>query len=544
MSKHALRSLFVWLSLVLIFTSACAPVPAPAAPASSGDAAAAPADPAAETEFVFAHTGPIRTMDAPVTWFSSTHWLTNLLYDCLIWRSVDGSGYVGQAAERWENIDEVTWRFHLREGNTFHNGEPLDANAVKWNLDRVRTREDFMVQPQWLFIADVVVVDDWTVDVITDGPHAYFEYDMSYNGCQLLPPGYMEEVGEEEFARSPVGSGPYKLAEFTESDRYVFEAWDDYWEGRPEVDRVIYQVIPEVSSQVAALLAGQVDMIANVPVPDREMLAAAEGVMTQRITSNRMHHIYLRDSVEAGTMAETFPGFEPATLDQNIRQAISHALDRTLLADVQGAADPRLVRVCAYYPEGMAETYAGAEAADAWYDPELAKALIEAAGYDPDNGNKPVVYFDAPAFQSGNEKEVAEVLSTMLEDVGFEVELNVMENAAFNEQIGTPGNNRDMMLTTLGCAPSLVPLFYSCEWSGANYDSCVPEWDAISQQILSTVDPAERLALWAPFWETYMDYAATATLYEIDNVIGMSDEFEWPARADGWFTFRGLTVRE
>ena len=60
------------------------------------------------TEFVFAHPGPIRTMDAPVTWFGSTHWLTNTLYDCLIWRAPDGSGYVPQAAESWESIDDLT----------------------------------------------------------------------------------------------------------------------------------------------------------------------------------------------------------------------------------------------------------------------------------------------------------------------------------------------------------------------------------------------------------------------------------------------------
>lgn len=89
------------------------------------------------SEFVFAHPGPIRTMDAPVTWFGSTHWLTNTLYDCLIWRAADGDGYVGQAAESWENVDPLTWRFNLREGITFQNGEPLDAEAVKWNVDRL-----------------------------------------------------------------------------------------------------------------------------------------------------------------------------------------------------------------------------------------------------------------------------------------------------------------------------------------------------------------------------------------------------------------------
>ena len=89
------------------------------------------------TEFVYAHSGPIRPMDAHSHWYGSTHHLLNLYYDCLIWRAADGSGYVPQAAHSWENVDDTTWRFHLREGATFHNGEPVDAEAVKWNIDRV-----------------------------------------------------------------------------------------------------------------------------------------------------------------------------------------------------------------------------------------------------------------------------------------------------------------------------------------------------------------------------------------------------------------------
>ncbi|WP_410962059.1 ABC transporter substrate-binding protein, partial [Salmonella sp. SAL4359] len=76
-----------------------------------------------------------------------------------------------------------------------------------------------------------------------------------------------------------------------------------------------------------------------------------------------------------------------------------------------------------------------------YYDPELAKQLIAEAGYDPDAGNKPVVQFDTVAFQNGNEKEVAEVAASMLEDVGFTVNLNVLDGSAFSEQIITPGNN-------------------------------------------------------------------------------------------------------
>jgi len=495
------------------------------------------------TEFVFAHSGPIRTMDAPVTWFSSTHWLTNGLYDCLIWRAADGNGYVGQAAESWENIDDVTWRFNLREGLTFQNGEPLDAEAVKWNLDRVRTREDFLVYPQWQFIKEVVVVDPVTVDVITVNPHPYFEYDVSYNGCQLLPPDYMAEVGEEEFARKPVGSGPYKLVEFTESDRYVFEAWDGYWAGPPAVDRVIYQVIPEQSAQVAALLAGQVDMIPAVPAPDRALLEGSEGISVVTETSNRQTHFYLRVETESGSMNETYPDFQPATLDLKVRQAISRALDRNLLAEVQGSASPRLARVCSYYPEGFADMYAGEEAAAAWYNPDLARSLLAEAGYA--EGEGPTVYLDAPTFQFGNEKEVAEVAAAMLEEVGFKVELNILDASAYSEQIASGGNNRDMMLTTLGCSPSLVPKFYTCEWTQANYNVCVDEWDALGEEILTTVDPTARLALWEKWWGFYMDYAQTITLYEIDSVIAYnSAEFEFTPRKDGWFTFRDLKPRQ
>jgi peptide/nickel transport system substrate-binding protein len=491
------------------------------------------------TEFVFAHSGPIRTMDAPVTWFGSTHWLTNGLYDCLIWRAADGNGYVGQAAESWENIDDLTWRFYLREGLTFQNGEVLDAEAVKWNIDRVRTREDFMVHPQWQFIDEVTVIDPLTVEIMTVNPHPYFEYDVSFNGCQLLPPDYLTEVGEEEFARNPVGSGPYRLVEFTESDRYVFEAWDGYWAGAPAVDRVIYQVIPEQSAQVAALLAGQVDMIPAVPAPDRALLEGTEGISVVTETSNRITSFYLRVETETGAVAETYPDFVPATLDQNVRQAISRALDRDLLAEVQGSAIARLARVCDYYPEGSVGGIGDAEFISAWYDPDMARSLLEEAGFAPGEG--PTIYLDAPTFQFGNEREVAEVAAAMLEEVGFNVELNILDTSAYSEQIVSGGNNRDMMLTTLGCSPSLVPSFYRCDWVQANYNVCVEDWDALGGEILTTVDPEARLALWEQWWATYFDYAQTITVYEIDSVIAYnSAEFEFTPRKDGWFTFRDL----
>jgi len=527
-------------------SQAAASEAAPSVAASAAAEAAASQAAGEPVTFTFAHSGPIRTMDAPVTWFGSTHWLTNGMYDCLIWRTADGSGYEGQAAESWEQVDPTTWRFVLRPNLTFQNGEPLDAEAVKWNLDRVRTREDFMVQPQWLFIKDVTVVDPTTVEITTNEPHAYFEYDVSYNGCELLPPKYIEEVGEEQFAKEPVGSGPYRLVEFTENERYVFEAWDDYWSGRPEVDRIVYQVIPEQSSQVAALIAGQVDFVPNVAAPNREQLESNPNITLLEGPANQQHLLYLRQQDETGSMLQTYPGYQLATKELKVRQAISRALDRQLLAEVQGNARPGLLRIESYYPEARGQ-YAGEEAAINYYDPELAKQLLTEAGYDPDAGNKPVVQLDTVAFQNGNEKEVAEVIASLLEDVGFTVNLNVLDGSAFAEQILTPGNNRDIALVNIGGSPALTPTFYQCTWQQPNFSPCSAvqgEWEQLGQQILNETDEAARLELWEQWWDYYVDQALEVTLYHIDRVMGMNSSFEWTPRSDGWFTFRDLKLKE
>ena len=491
------------------------------------------------TEFVFAHTGPIRTMDAPVTWFGSTHWLTNLLYECLIWRTLDGSGYVGQAASSWEATDDTTWRFNLRPGITFHNGEPLDAEAVKWNIDRVRTREDFMVHPQWLFVKDVIIVDDVTLDITTHAPDPYFEYLVSFNGCQLLPPDYMAEVGEEEFARNPVGSGPYMLTEFSESDRYTFDAWDDYWGGRPEVDRIVYQVIPEPAAQVAALLAGQVDLISGVPPADRENLEAAEGISLVSDTGGRMQHLYARIDTEVGIMPENYPDYQPVTLDPRVRYAVSHALDRELLAEVHGAAVASLGRVCPHFPEGGADSFNHPDNVAAHYDPDRARELLAEAGY-ADGGV--TIYLDSPTADArgGSEKEVAEVISVMLEEVGFNVELNVLDPSAYREQVQTTGGHRDLMMVNLGCSAPLVPLFYQCNWPSNIARICNEAWDVVSNDILSTIDFDSRMALWDQWWEYMFETAQTITLYEIQAVYAYdSEHFTFTPRKDGWMTFRG-----
>jgi peptide/nickel transport system substrate-binding protein len=500
-----------------------------------------PADPGVQAEFVAAHPGPVYTLDAPVTWFGSTHNLAYMMYDCLVYDLVEGGGFEGQAAESWETSDDgLVWTFHLRDGLTYHNGEPLNAEAVKWNIDRVTTRDDFMVHPQWAFVDETTVVDDLTVAISTPTPHAFFLADVSFHGGQLLPPQYLEEVGEEEFARSPVGSGPYQLIEFTDNERYVFEAWDDYWAGPPEVHRVVIRVIPEQATQVAALLAGDIDFIPAIPEPDRERIANADGLDVVQAAPPGGIHLYPRQSYDAGSMAETYPDYELSTTDIRIRQAISHALDRELLAEVQGSGIPALIRMPPWEPAAVAEKYWDPELIRNWYDPDLSRQLIREAGYDPDAGNRPHIHFDAFALSYGNEREIAEVVQEMLEDVGFEVTLSILDLSAHREQIHGPGNNRDLlMVDLLTGGPSRTPLFYMCDWVTPQRAPCVPEWDEIGRQIMVEMDDDARVELWDQWWEYWLEEAATITLYLVEGFVGLNTaEFELDTRANGRHIFR------
>jgi peptide/nickel transport system substrate-binding protein len=507
-------------------------------------APAVPAQGQGTRTITIAHPGPIHTMDSPVTWFIATHWLTMLMGDCLIWRSPDLKGYVPQLAERWENTAPDRWRFFIRRNATFHNGEPINAETIKWNIDRIKARRDFLVNPQWAFVKEVVLVNEFTLDVITSGPKPYTEYDISYNGCNILPPRYIAQVGEREFARRPIGSGPFRLVEFREGERYVFEAWDGYWGGRPRgVDRIVYQVIPDQATQVAALLAGQVDLITNIPATDLARVRAARNLKVVPGESGFFHNIFARARMDFGDMAKNYPGYQPVTMSKELRQAVFHAIDRATLAKVQGSAKPVLVRITCEYPE-VPRKYCDEKNIRAAYNPERAKRLIRQAGYGPETGKKPALFFDAPAFQIGNEKEVAEAIKAQLEEVGFTVNLNVLDNATYTEQISRRANYRDLTMVSQGGSPSLVPLFYRCEWpkTGTQY-TCNRNWQQWGDLILKEMDPKKRNAQWERWWDHYMDHATTITVHEIQRQYGMSQRVEWKPRADGWVTPRDVTVR-
>src|SRR5699024_8002196 len=139
---------------------------------------------------------------------------------------------------------------------TFHNGEPFNAEAVKFTFDRLLgpEGEQGAQQSNYTAIGEVEILDDYTVDFHLVSPDPVIITALAGYGAMIVPPGYTSEVDEETFNREPVGTGPFKVVEYENDEQLVLEAFEDYWGGPPELERVIYRFITESSTRVAELL--------------------------------------------------------------------------------------------------------------------------------------------------------------------------------------------------------------------------------------------------------------------------------------------------
>ena len=194
------------------------------------------------------------------------------IFDTLVLRDKEMKLVPGLAVS-WKALDDVTWQFKLREGVKFHNGEPFNAQAVKFTIDRVLDPKAKAPTISYIRTIDhVTVVDDYTVNVVTKKPDPLVPTRMSRYPTYIVPPAYIAKVGKDAFAQKPVGTGPYKFGEWVRDDHITLLANQEYWRGAPVVKKVTWRPIPESASRVAALMAGEVDIIDTLPVDQIKIL--------------------------------------------------------------------------------------------------------------------------------------------------------------------------------------------------------------------------------------------------------------------------------
>ncbi|MDT8858088.1 ABC transporter substrate-binding protein [Paracoccaceae bacterium Fryx2] len=396
-----------------------------------------PVLPAQAADLIVGFTLDADTLDPANHRKRETETVIRNLYDGLLTRDAN-MVVVPEIAESMTQVSPTVYDFKIRSGIKFHDGTEMTAEDVKFTLDRVTVEGamgDGQTSPRQSLmgpVASVEVLDGTTVRINLKEPWPILPAMLPNQ--QIVSKAFIERVGTAGLATQVNGTGPFKLAEWRKGDAIIMERFEDYYGGATDippvgkacVDRVIFKIIPESASRVAALLAGDVHIINELPTFSIAQVKATG--TTDVMTVNGTRSFFIAMNMEG----EIFD-------DPKVRQAAAHAIDRDLIID--RILDGNAARI-----DGILspDAFGASDLPDIAYDPEKARALLAEAGF-PDGID---ITMDAEsAF-----KDTAEAVASLLTKVGIRTTVAVGESAQLTEKWRTAGKPKsgDMYFTSWG----------------------------------------------------------------------------------------------
>jgi len=464
-----------------------------------------------EVVVVIAQTRDVTGLDYALVSQTETQNISNNIFDTLV-RLNERNDYEPWLAESWENPDDNTWIFHLREGIKFTNGEPVDAHAVKYSLERIIDPEVKSPQASRLsFVQEIQAPDAKTVVIKTKEPYAALLNIMTL--MFIVPPKAVEEMGNEKFAQSPIGSGPFIFEEFTAGEKVVLKANKDYWKGAPKIDKVIFRPISEASTRIASLKTGEVDIIMAIPPNNLKDLQSSPDIKTTAKTGVMLY-----------MGLDTFT----APLDNvKVRQAINYAIDKEtivnsiLLGTAKVMAGPVFDVTKGFDPN--IKPYP--------YDVEKAKQLLKEAGYE--KGFK-LKLATPPQGVEGttNTLEVAQAIAAQLKEVGIEVELDITDPATQFQRY----KNREFQSYLFTWDTQVEPdryLYSLFDSDARGYYYKNTDVNNLLRKGRATMDQAEREVIYKQLHKLLYDDAPWGFLYNQEAYYGYRANVKFEAPVDG-----------
>jgi len=411
-------------------------------------------------------------------------------------------------AESWKPTSDTTWRFVLRSGITFTNGEKLDAAAVKWNFDRVlNPATNARVRPWLDLVTGVRVVSATEVEILTSKPYPALVAQLVE--FFLLAPGW---TASHRPAQEAMGTGPYALKEWVKDDHITLEAKPKYWGGAVPFQTAIFRAFPEASSRVSGLLAGDLDVIVGVAPSDFERINASGRARAAAIPSARTAH------VKFNTLVKPFD-------NRAIRQACNYAVDKeglikSLLPGLTTPSRGQLLTPAFFgfnpdlnpYPHDVAQAR---------------KLLAGVPGLEAE--------FDVPTGTYLLDDEISEAISGQLAQVGVQAKITDMPFSVYMDKYVVQHAMAPMIYLTWG-APTLDADYILTLAEKGNVYSYWDndEFKNLVDQARSTMDPKKRLALYKQATALQREEAPVLFLFPQPATYATARTVEWRARADDW----------
>ncbi len=420
-------------------------------------------------------------------------------------------------AESWEMLDDVTWQFKLREGVSFTNGEPFNADAVKYSIERILREDNKNSSGQSVFadaIQSIDIVDDLTVNLVTT--RAFPTLMDILIDAYMLPPGVADTP---EFSAKGIGTGAYTVESWTPGEAMVLVRNPDYWGDAPYFERVSFRTVPEAAVRSTELRSGGADIITQVPI---EEIAGLDepGLQVLRIPSVQSMRIHLN----AGA-----PPFD----DVRVRQAINYGIDRATILEtlLEGAgtlmASPTGPGIFGYNPD--IEPYP--------YDPEKARELLAEAGY-ADGVDIRLQFTDGRYVR---DRAIAEAITAQLAEVGIRLDANLSEFSQWLEVFNTDGNGFMVVSQEDNVMTLMAPNFASTSESFKRYGYANPEVDALIEEGLVTIDVEEREAIYQELNQVLHDDAPWVYMWNPEDIYGIVDSLSgFEPNGVGYFYVKDL----
>jgi len=450
-------------------------------------------------------------------------------------------------AERWEIVDPLKWRFYLRKGIKFHNGEDFIADDVVFSLDRMRSPGS-QIKTRAPADMKAVKVDDYTVDFILTSPNPilHAEWDTWYifskkwseaNGAtQAQPP---TATSLNPFALTANGTGPFIVVSHEPGVKTVYKPNPNWW-GKPEhnLTEVVFQTIKSDATRVAALLSGDIDMMDPVPVQDIERVKSSSNAVV--LTGPELRTIFLNmDSFRDELLYSSVKGKNPFK-DARVRKAVYQAIDmeaiHTKVMRGMSVNSALLISPLLYARAGEFKRHP--------YDVAAAKKLMTEAGYS--NGFE--VEMDCPNDRYVNDEGICQAVTQMLARIDIKVKLNSMPKAKYFEKAG-PSKKYDSSFNLLGWTPgsfdswNVVENIIGCRDADGkgglfNYGGyCNPKMPELNKKILVETDTAKRDAMIYEAFKINHDEAGVIPLHQQALAWGVSKKVKIVQRADNQILF-------
>lgn len=430
--------------------------------------------------------------------------VTDQIFDTLT--VLDENGEVHpQIAESWEAISETEYAFKIKKGIKFHDGSEITVEDVKFSLDRAINSDyvAYIVN----FIESVEIEDEETVLVKTKAPYSPILRNLAVPFAAIVPKAYIEEVGDDQFALNPIGSGPYKFVSWSKGSNVKLTAFDDYFAGKAATQNLEMRVIPEAAQRTIALETGEIDVAYDIQAND-----------INKVKDNS--NLELMEDSGLTCWYMSFNQKKAPFDNKLVRQAIRHAIDMPTIIEalVYGAGQPAGDLIApGVFGYSASEPYA--------FDVEKAKELLAEAGFADG--------FECTLWVNDNQSriEICQAIADMLKKVNITCQVEIVEFGSFIQK--TSNAEHDMAFfgwttSTADADYSYYSLLHSTQQGPPGNRSFTDskELDELIEKGRASMDNEERLAIYKQVEEYLHEESPNATLYYGNINVGMNAKVE------------------